>query len=112
MSVFIEPPFERLREAKPKKVTIPANDVKRVVEKNPYRHLLVLWNISSVDLSYGDSESNTIIPFPSGSVHRWESHIFITRDGKLLQHADWEEEMYVRNSSTTVNADIIVYEVF
>jgi hypothetical protein len=80
MSVFIEPPFERLREAKLFKLTIPANDVKKIAEKNPYRHLLVLWNISMIDLNYGDKEDNTIIPFPSGSVHRWESHLFIVND--------------------------------
>ena len=111
MSVFVEEPFQRWKESKPIKITIPINSTKKVAEKNPYRHLLVLWNVSSVDLYYGNSEDNTIIPFPANSVHRWESHLFITKEG-IFSHADWEEELYVRNPSTIINAGIIVYEVF
>jgi hypothetical protein len=104
----------RLTGKKPQKVTIGANAVaKKLLEPNPYRHLLIIMNFSGLDLLYGSDNNNVIIPLINNSIHTYKSHlitIYINDIPYNIHHADWGWGLYVTNPNAQ-EASIIIIEV-
>jgi len=109
----IERMLLRLKENEPELITIPALGEVKLANENPFRHLLMLYNVGNVDLLYGAHKGKEIMPLPPGAVHVYQTHLFTIWLDEIpinIHHADWGWELHVKNPST-IEGKLILIEV-